>query len=173
MKHIFESLWKWAIIIALITLSYYTMSNTHSSIARNPYNIIKITGLDLPKITSVESENNTERTSSAWDCFIHRAQFAEGISAECIRELEHLCETDSLHWTSRKDGSYTYTDDAWNNGGYYSITCHIYKNSSVVTYYVEEMDGAFVTLLGFMAFSAAGIWGIRLIVSAIQIRKRK
>ena len=173
MRQILENLWKWAVIIALITLSYYAMSNTHSSIARDPYNITKITGLELPKITSVESENNMERTTSAWDCFIHRAQFAGEISAECIRELEHRCGTDSLHWTSHKDGSYTYTDDAWSYGGYYSITCHIYRNTSVVTYHVEEMEGAFVTLLGLMAFGAACIWGVSLIYSAIHRRKKK
>ena len=173
MNQILESLWKGAIIIALITLSYYAMSNTHSSIARDPYNITRITGLDLPKIASVESESNLERTSSAWDCFVHCAQFAEEMSAGCISELERRCETDSLHWTAYEDGSYTYTDDAWSDGGYYSIACHIYKDSSVVTYYVEEMEGAFVTLLGFMAFAAACVWGISIIGSAISRRKTK
>ena len=173
MKQILESLWKWAVIIALIALSYYALSNTHSSIARDPYSIEKITGLDLPKITSVETEENEDRTSSAWDCFIHHAHFAEDISAGCISELERLCETDSLHWTAHEDGSYTYTDDAWSDGGYYSITCSIYKDSSVVTYYVEEMEGALVTLLGFMTFAAACVWGISIIASAISRRKTK
>ena len=173
MKEILKDLWKWAAIIALITLSYYAMSNTHSSIARDPHNITKITKLELPKIVSVESEDNMERTTSAWNCFIHRTQFAEAISDDCTRELERRCRIDSLHWASYEDGSYTYTDDAWDDGGYYSITCHISKDSSVVTYYVEELEGAFVTLLAFVVLVASGIWGVSLIVSAIRkIRKK-
>ena len=104
---------------------------------------------------------------------MHRAQFAEEISAGCIREIELRCETDSLHWTAHEDGSYTYTDDAWSEGGYYCITCRIYKDSSEVTYYVEEMEGIIVILLGFMAFATACFWGISLVHSAIRRRKKR
>ena len=167
-----KHLWKWAAIIALIILSCIAISNTHSNIARNPHNVKKITGLDLPEITHTDSEDNLERGASRWDCFIHRAQFASEISADCIRELDNRCKTDSTHWDKSADGmGYIYTDDAWNEGGLYSITCHIYKDYSVVTYYVDEFEGCITTLLSLAVIALSVIWGIK--STNTTIRKRR
>ena len=177
MKEILKkSLWKWAAIIAMITLSCIAISNTHSNITSDPHNVKKITGLDLPKITHTDSEDNLQRGASRWDCFIHRAQFANEISADCIHELDNRCKTDSAHWDKTADGTgYIYTDDACDNGGWYSITCHIYKGHSVVTYLVDEFEGIFTTLLGFATIAFSVIWGLKLAIATIiaTIRNRR
>ena len=167
-KTLNKPLWKWLAIIAMITLSCVAISNTHSNIASNPYNVKRITKPDLPKITHTDSEDNLQRGASRWDCFIHRAQFANEISADCIRELENRCKTDSIHWGKTADSTgYIYTDDAWNHGGLYSITCHIYKDYSVVTYYVDELEGGLTFLLGFAVIAFSVIWAVKLITGTI------
>ena len=169
-----KSLWKWAAIIAMITLSCIAISNTHNSIASNPHNVKKITGLDLPEIIHTDCEDNLERGASRWECFIHHAQFASEISSDCMRELDNRCKTDSIHWDKTADGTgYIYTDEAWNEGGWYSITCHVYKDHSVVTYYVDEMEGCFTILFGFGTIVLSAVWGIKLIVASICSRREK
>lgn len=169
-----KSLWKWAAIIAMITLSCIAISNTHNSIASDPHNVKKITGLDLPEIIHTDSEDNLERGTSRWDCFIHRAQFASEISADCIRELDNRCKTDSIHWDKSADGTgYIYTDDAWEHGELYSITCHVYKNHSVVTYYVDEFEGCLTFMLGLTVIALSVIWGITLIIATVRRRRER
>ena len=175
-KTLKKNLWKWVAIIAMITLSYVAISNTHSNIASNPHNVKKITKLDLPKIIHTDSEDNLGRGASRWDCFIHRAQFASEISADCMRELENRCKTDSIHWNKTADGTgYIYTDAPWEHGGWYSITCHVYKDHSVVTYYVDEFEGCLTILLGFAIIAFSVIWGTKLVIATIiaTIRSRR
>ena len=62
-------------------------------------------------------------------------------------------------------------------GGWYYITCHIYKDHSVVTYHVDEFEGNFTTLLGFATIALSAVWGLKLInatiISTIRNRREK
>ena len=66
-------------------------------------------------------------------------------------------------------------DDAWNEGGDYSISCRIYEDYSYVEYYVDETEGLAVTLIGYALISGAVlilviwgiIWGILLLLNKI------
>lgn len=150
----------------------------HHRLAQDPTNIERITGLDLPDTTSVDSWNNLERCSSRWDCFNHRSHFSEQLSEDCIRQLETLCQTDSVHWHKDETaGCYEYLDDAWDRGGIYCISCRIYDDYSDVEYYIdelEELDNVFIGLLLIeLVVLVLAVWGMVLLVMIIVRKCRK
>lgn len=169
-------LWSWVFVVVLsVLLIVFAKTGgfeSHRQLAQDPTNIEKITKLDLPDIISVESWDNLVRGTSCWDCFEHRSLFAEKLSDDCVRQLESLCEKDSIHWHKNEEaGFYEYLDDAWNRGGAYCICCRIYEDYSFVEYYVDEVEGVYTALLGllvlFVAVVVLFIWGIVLLVIRI------
>lgn len=169
----------WVVIVITVVVILVMPSNTHHKLAMDPYNIEKITKLDLPEIVKTETEDNLDRTTSCWDCFYQRVEFAEELSPECILELEHRCRTDSLHWKCyKKNECYGYVDEAWCYGGDYSIICRINKDSSWVEYYVDEFeDSLFYVIIAMLVLllelGIAFIWGIVLIIIAVIRRVNK
>lgn len=178
---IYLLLWLGVIVsfVLLIVASRIGLFSPHHQLAQDPGNIEKITELDLPDVTSVESWNNLERCSSRWDCFEHRSYFAGKLSDECVHQLEIKCQTDSIHW--HKDsavGYYEYHDDAWNRGDIYCINCRIYeKGYSYVEYYVDELEGTCILIWSFMAFISVVLvlvsWGIVLLATIIVHKHRR
>lgn len=164
-------IWSWVVMVVLsvllIVLGRAGYLAPHHKLAQYPTNIEKITKLDLPDIISVESWDNLDRGSSCWDCFGHRSYFAGKLSEDCVQQLELLCKTDSTHWCKNENaGCYEYIDDAWSQGGIYSISCSIYEDYSYVEYYVDEIENFGNVLVVFfvlmVAFIVLFIWGIRI-----------
>ena len=172
-------LWSWVAVILslglLLVWGKFGVLNPHHRLAKDPANIEKITKLDLPDVISVESDDNLDRGASRWDCFTHRSQFAEKLSDDCIRELDRLCRTDTIHWhRDDKNGCYDYLDAAWDHGGEYCISCQIYEDSSKVEYYVDELEGFGNVFMGALviifAIGVLVVWGLILLLKAC-IRK--
>ena len=179
-KSLKKYLWSW-IVVGVLSVVFIVLGETvgfapHHKLAQDPTNIEKITKLDLPDIISVESSDNLGRGQSCWDCFEHISHFEGKLSDDCVRQLESLCVSDTVHWRKNENaGYYEYIDDAWNEGGDYSISCRIYEDYSYVEYYVDETEGLAVTLIGYALISGAVlilviwgiIWGILLLLNKI------
>lgn len=172
-------LWVGVIVsfVSLIVASRAGLLSPHHRLAQDPANIEKIIRLDLPDIASVESWDNLERGSSCWDCFQHCSHFADSLSEDCIDQLETLCRTDSIHW--HKDNSlgiYEYLDDAWNRGDIFCICCRIYEDHACVEYYVDEVEGFDIAIIGLLAILLVAfilvIRGVVIIVKMISRRYR-
>ncbi len=163
------------LFVLLIVANGFNLFAPHHRVAIDSTNIVKITGLDLPEVLSVNSWNNLDRYTSRWDCFEHNSQFVDKLSEDCIAQLENLCQTDTVHW--HKDiyeGSYVYLDDAWNRGDIYCISCRISERGSYVEYYVDESEGEEYSVLIFMVIlllvSLLIVWGIVWLIVVIVRR---
>ena len=179
-KSLKKYLWSWT-VVGVLSVVFIVLGETvgfapHHKLAQDPTNIEKITKLNLPDIISVESSDNLDRGQSCWDCFQHISHFDGKLSDDCVRQLESLCVSDTVHWRKNENvGYYGYIDDAWNEGGDYSISCRIYEDYSYVEYYVDETESLAVTLIGYALISGAVlilviwgiIWGILLLLNKI------
>lgn len=101
-KSLKKYLWSWT-VVGVLSVVFIVLSKTvgfapHHKLAQDPANIEKITKLDLPDIISVESSDNLDRGQSCWDCFIHLSRFEGKLSDDCVRQLESLCVSDTVHW---------------------------------------------------------------------------
>lgn len=124
----------------------------HHRLAKDPKNIERITGIDLPASISVDSDDNLDRGASCWDCFSHRTYFKEKLSEDCIQQLENLCLTDTAYW-QKNENAYEYHD----SGDLYFVSCYIYDDYSHVEYYIDEYEPLFKFLLGFFVLCLAGL----------------
>lgn len=177
---IYLTLWAGVIVsfVLLVVAGRAGLFSPHHRLAQDPTNIEKITKIDLPDITSVESWNNLKRGSSRWDLFEHRFKFSEKLSAECIHQLEIKCQTDSIRWhKGSASGRYEYLDDAWNRGDTYCISCHIYEDHAYIDYYVDELEGLYFPILIFLGLLLVVlilvVWGIILLIKTIVYKCNK
>ena len=133
---------------------------SHHDRARDPHAIEKIVKLDLPDIAQVESEDNMDRGTSRWDLYVHRGRFSESLSVESIESMEMLCLADSVHWSKNEsEGCYVYNDE----GGIdelYSVSCSIYADRFVTSYFVDESEGIFGILLLLLVGSVLLVVGL-------------
>ena len=133
---------------------------SHHDRARDPHAIEKIVKLDLPDIAQVESEDNMDRGTSRWDLYVHRGRFSESLSVESIEIMETLCLADSVHWSKNEsEGCYVYNDE----GGIdelYSVSCSIYADRFVTSYFVDESEGIFGILLLLLVGSVLLVVGL-------------
>lgn len=154
----------WVVVLAatlVFVLLKMTVAPSHHGLAKNPYDVEKIIGVELPDIACVESDDNMDRTTSCWDCYTHYVQFSEPLSAESISKLNALCESDPVHWSARAgEDYYLYIDD----GELYSISCYIYDDHAYVDYVVEETEGVFAIIPFLLAYEALIVWGVVLVV---------
>ena len=136
---------------------------SHHDRARDPHAIEKIVKLDLPDIAQVESEDNMGRGSSRWDLYVHRGRFSESLSVESIEIMETLCLADSVHWSkNEREGCYVYNDE----GGIdelYSVSCSIYADRFVTSYFVDESEGIFGILLLLLVSSVLLVVGLGIV----------
>lgn len=101
-KSLKKYLWSWT-VVGVLSVVFIVLGETvgfapHHKLAQDPTNIEKITKLDLPDIISVESSDNLDRGQSCWDCFNHLSRFEGKLSDDCVRQLESLCVSDTVHW---------------------------------------------------------------------------
>ena len=167
--------WAWvavsaATLLAIIVATIYT---SHHDLAEDPNSIEKIVKVDLPNIECSESENNLDRGASRWDTYIHHVRFTEELSQETIKELDELCQSDSLHWRKNADsGIYNYSDEGGIDELYY-VNCAIGKDWFITVYEVDEYEGLFVIMLFALAYSILILWGLVLIIIEAFRRIRK
>lgn len=156
--------WAWLTLIAvtIVTIAVLVIRTSHHDLAAAPDNIEKIVKVDLPEITSVESENNLDRGASRWDTYNHSGQFTEELSEESIKAIEELCVADRSHWCKEEE-YYAYFD----RGGIddlYLVTCIIYHDHFKLTYEVDESEGIFVLFPFIIAYMILFAWGIILFI---------
>ena len=169
--------WSWVAVITatLIAILIVTVSHiSHHELAEDPNNLDKILKVDLPDVANVESENDLSRGASRWDVYIHHGLFSEELSGECIRKMDELCVTDTLHWQKGLDkGYYSYSDEGGIDGLYF-VTCTIYNDKFVLIYEVDESEGIFLILPFAIAYSILVKWGVVLmIIELININKHR
>ena len=164
--------WAWLalIVVTIATIAVLVIRTSHHDLAAAPDNIEKILKVDLPEITSVESENNLDRGASRWDTYIHSGQFTEELSEESIKAIEELCVADRSHWCKEEE-YYAYFD----RGGIddlYLVTCIIYHDHFKLTYEVDESEGIFVLFPFVIAYIILFAWGIILFIIRLFRRNR-
>ena len=169
--------WAWVALITAVVLTIVVMSivPSHHDLAEDPDCLEKIIKVDLPDIVSTDSEDNLYRGASRWDTYTHLSRFSEELSDECIKELDNLCMTDSLHWQKNvAAGYYLYSDEGGIDGLYF-IECYIYKDHSYLEYSVDELEGLFVFIFFILLYHVFVIWGVVLVVIAVirKIKNRK
>ena len=153
--------------------------------AKDPENIAKITGVDLPEIYPGQLYDNLGRSSSRWDNFYRESYFVDSLTSEHLMKLDELCMEDTLYWHKETYGElcYEYCDDAWGDGrGEYTIVCRIYEDRVSCEYLIDEDEGigvlyAFVLIFLLMVLILV-VWGLVLIVIAVinlmsRIKKSK
>ena len=164
--------WAWVGVLSATLLFMaikVIVAPSHHGLARDPYNVEKIIDVDLPRISYVDSEDNMDRGASCWDCYSHYVQFCEPLSAECVEQLEALCEADPVRWSkSTNYGYYQYNEE----GELYSLDCTIYDDHSCVVYYVEETEGLFILLPFVLVYMALFAWGAVLFIIWLVCRAK-
>lgn len=95
--------WAWvAIIVAtIVTFAVMIIYPSHHELAADPYSIEKIVKVDLPDIASVQTMDDLG--GSRWDMFVHKGRFTEDISEKSIKEMDELCQSDTIHWSKNSD----------------------------------------------------------------------
>ena len=153
-------LWAWAAFVAaaIVAVVVVLVVPSHHDLARDPYAIERIVKVDLPEIVRAEYRDNLDRESSRWDVYVHRGRFIESLSVESIEIMETLCLADSVHWSKNEsEGCYVYNDE----GGIdelYSVSCSIYADRFVTSYFVDESEGIFGYLLILLIGAVLLIW---------------
>lgn len=175
-------LWSWVVYIAIVIFGSIAILTTTQKgtehhkylvkLSESPEYIEKVIKVDLPNIAQIDSDYGV---GSSWTSYGYDLKFSEALLEDCIRELNKLCETDSIHWKKFED-RFMYTESASLN---YDISCIIYNDHSVVDYGIcDELP---TSLLVFLASTTIILyiliaWGIiHLIISVIRkiIRKMK
>lgn len=153
--------WAWASLlgVTLITVLVMLIFPSHHRLAKDPTNVDRIIGIDLPELTNIQSEDNLDRTASRWDFYTHRAEFTEPLSAKTIAKLEELCKEDREHWYKYStECCYMYHD----SGGIdelYAVECAIYKDHVNINYTIDECEGIFVFVPFALLYTSFIIWG--------------
>ena len=95
--------WAWVAIIAatIVTFAVMIIYPSHHELAADPYSIEKIVKVDLPDIASVQAMDDLGE--SRWDMFVHKGRFTEEISEKSIKEMDELCQSDTIHWSKNSD----------------------------------------------------------------------
>ncbi len=138
------------LLLALICTGFiYIYSNPvnkHRSMAENP-NIEEITefpGFTHFEIAVNEREDNLDNVFSGWEWRKSTFTFKESLNEYITKDLDLLCESNSKYWSlvknSQKETKYQYSDDAWNNGDAYSVTCTFDKEGGVINYFVKKQN---------------------------------
>lgn len=170
-------LWSWVAYIAIVIIGSITIIATTQNVSErhkclvnlseSPEYIENVIKVDLPDITHVESDFGA---GSSWTTYSYDLKFSEALSEDCIKELNKLCETDSLHWSKNFNGDFIYHESENLD---YEISCIIYNDYSVVDYGIyDELPSS---VLGFLASTTAVlyiliIWGVVLLIIAV-VRK--
>lgn len=114
--------------------------NKHHSMAENP-DMEEITGFKYTDIIINEQVNNRETAFSGWEWRKSTFTFKESLNEQITSDLDLMCASNSKYWSlvknSSKDIKYQYSDDAWNNGGVYSVTCTFDKDGGEISYFVK------------------------------------
>ena len=91
-----------AIIVAtIVTFAVMIIYPSHHELAADPYSIEKIVKVDLPDVASVQTMDDLG--GSRWDMFVHKGRFTEDISEKSIKEMDELCQSDTIHWSKNSD----------------------------------------------------------------------
>lgn len=166
-------LWSLAVVVVVCLLLGFRgqlgVLQPHHNLANNPASIEKIVDVPLPSICSSESDNNLDRVTSCWDCFVHTAYFSTPLTDKTISRLEQLCQTDSSYWCkSTTEQCYIYTDDAWNSGGAYYINCRIFPDHLYIEYYIDEVMRIVPQIIAAIVTTISAIvmalWGLGLLI---------
>lgn len=174
-------LWSWVAYIAIFIIGSITIIATTQNVSEHhkylvnlsesPEYIENVIKVDLPDIVHLESDYGV---GSSWTTYSYDLKFSEVLSEDCIKELNKLCETDSLHWSKNFNGDFIYHESANLD---YEISCLIEKDHSIVDYSIcDELP---TSLLGFLAsttivFYILIAWGvIHLIISFIRKVRNK
>lgn len=120
-----------------------------------PENIEKIINIDLPDIVHVKSDTGY---GNAWTSYSYDLKFSETLSEDCTRELNKLCETDSVHWSKDFNSVFIYHES---ENFDYKIDCIIYNDHSVVDYAVytgeDNIWGVMLFFGGFFILIFVGV----------------
>ena len=175
MKRLFR-VYAWAWVGVLVATLLFmavraTVAPSHRGLAMDPYNVEMIVDVDLPRISSVSSDDKMDGGASCRDCYSHCAQFCEPLSDESIKALDALCEADPVRWSKNVDeGYYLYMEE----GDLYSIDCTIYDDHSYVVYLVDETEGLSLILPVVLIYITLFVWGaVLFIIWLVRRAKRR
>ena len=175
MKRLFR-VYAWAWVGVLVATLLFmavraTVAPSHRGLAMDPYNVEMIVDVDLPRISSVSSDDKIDGGESRRVCYSHCAKFCEPLSIESIEALEALCEADPVRWSMNvDDGYYLYIEE----GDHYTIDCTIYDDHSCVVYSVDETEGLFLLLPVVLIYITLFVWGaVLFIIWLVRRAKRR
>ena len=170
-------MWSWVAVILFAALSVVLLKTDalapYHRLAKNPANLEKIIKVDLPDVAGVVSGVPQYETYTT-DGFEHHYSFKETLSDDCIRRLEYLCITDTIHWRKDIDTIYSGYDYLYSNDG---VLCLISNHSAWLQYYAPEDEGYFIIGASFMIVilmtGVLVIWGMVLLIMTIVRKARK
>lgn len=158
----------WGVVIAAFLISFVTgriLSGREAVMierSKDPVQVERLLKIDLPAISSVESDDLTGSQYCEYMCYMY---FAEPLAEEVIQELEKRCKTEADLWKKTTDFYYFSK----------KLTCYIYEDRAEISFTtVDDMPFVyFGVLFSFLGLPILLVWGLILGIISLVSKSRK